>query len=508
MVAAYYKVLVKRCPTCKVLPASLLDNKNIVPWTESLRRAIRKLRLPEPRLWGLHNYSDVNFLRDGSTRRITRAIKGRSGSPSPAASSTRRARRPRASPRRQVRGARRHVHARPDADAQPADRARLLLQLEGLRRAGQLGLGPRRRRRHAAARRTTCWPTIWRPRGSSPSARRRRSRQRPAYRPVRRACPRSRASTAPRVRSRRRSPRRCSVSSTRAFRASADVKAAGRRDLPPARAAAPVMSAFRGRTGRHGDLGRQDTRARSRRARRQARARLRRRRGRRRHDPSACSSGRVPYYPAYYFPLDDVRTDLLQPDGRRRPLAEPRRRGARYSIGAGGKRDRGRGAALRDSPIPELRDLIRLDWDAMDAWFEEDEEVFTHPRDPYTRVDILPSSRHVRVEVDGVTIAESTRAADPVRDRPAAALLPAQDRTSAWTCSMPTEHRDPLPVQGAGRVLVGPRRRRAPRGPRVVVPDAAAREPEGRGPGRLLQREASTSTSTACSRSGPSTKFS
>ena len=43
----------------------------------------------------------------------------------------------------------------------------------------------------------------------------------------------------------------------------------------------------------------------------------------------------------------------------------------------------------------------------MDAWFEEDEEVFTHPRDPYTRVDILASTRHVRVEVDGVTVAES-----------------------------------------------------------------------------------------------------
>jgi uncharacterized protein (DUF427 family) len=43
----------------------------------------------------------------------------------------------------------------------------------------------------------------------------------------------------------------------------------------------------------------------------------------------------------------------------------------------------------------------------MDAWFEEDEEVFTHPRDPYTRVDILPSSRHVRVELDGVVVAES-----------------------------------------------------------------------------------------------------
>jgi uncharacterized protein (DUF427 family) len=49
--------------------------------------------------------------------------------------------------------------------------------------------------------------------------------------------------------------------------------------------------------------------------------------------------------------------------------------------------------------------LIRLEWVAIDAWFEEDEELFTHPRDPHTRVDILPSSRHV--EVHGVTIAES-----------------------------------------------------------------------------------------------------
>jgi uncharacterized protein (DUF427 family) len=45
----------------------------------------------------------------------------------------------------------------------------------------------------------------------------------------------------------------------------------------------------------------------------------------------------------------------------------------------------------------------------MDAWFEEDEQVFTHPRDPYTRVDILPSSRHIRIEVEGVTVAESSK---------------------------------------------------------------------------------------------------
>ena len=43
----------------------------------------------------------------------------------------------------------------------------------------------------------------------------------------------------------------------------------------------------------------------------------------------------------------------------------------------------------------------------MDEWLEEDEPVYTHPRDPYTRVDILASSRHVRVDVDGVTVADS-----------------------------------------------------------------------------------------------------
>jgi len=109
-----------------------------------------------------------------------------------------------------------------------------------------------------------------------------------------------------------------------------------------------------------------------------------------------------PYYPAYYIPVDDVRTELLEPDGGV-DHSPSRGDGRTFSVKGVGR------AAVRfeDSPIPELRDTIRLDWSAMDAWFEEDEEVFTHPRDPYTRVDILASSRHVRVEVGGATIAES-----------------------------------------------------------------------------------------------------
>jgi uncharacterized protein (DUF427 family) len=114
-----------------------------------------------------------------------------------------------------------------------------------------------------------------------------------------------------------------------------------------------------------------------------------------------------PYYPAYYFPIDDVRVDLLEEDGVTH--SPSRGDGRTFTIRAGGKE--APAAALRydDSPFEQLRDAIRLEWDAMDAWFEEDEQVFTHPRDPYTRVDILPSSRHVRVEVDGVTIAETSK---------------------------------------------------------------------------------------------------
>lgn len=57
---------------------------------------------------------------------------------------------------------------------------------------------------------------------------------------------------------------------------------------------------------------------------------------------------------------------------------------------------------------PSLPGHVRLDWDAVDAWFEEDEEIFVHPRNPYVRVDALRSSRTVRVELDGVVLADST----------------------------------------------------------------------------------------------------
>jgi uncharacterized protein (DUF427 family) len=59
---------------------------------------------------------------------------------------------------------------------------------------------------------------------------------------------------------------------------------------------------------------------------------------------------------------------------------------------------------------PPIKDLIAFYWDRMDRWLEEDEEVVVHPRDPYHRIDILRSDRHVRVSRDGRLLAETKRA--------------------------------------------------------------------------------------------------
>jgi uncharacterized protein (DUF427 family) len=62
---------------------------------------------------------------------------------------------------------------------------------------------------------------------------------------------------------------------------------------------------------------------------------------------------------------------------------------------------------VRHFDDPELDGYITLAWDALEHWYEEDEEVFVHPRDPFVRVDALHSSRHVRVERDGEVLADS-----------------------------------------------------------------------------------------------------
>ncbi|MGW4965633.1 DUF427 domain-containing protein [Nonomuraea sp. NPDC004186] len=106
--------------------------------------------------------------------------------------------------------------------------------------------------------------------------------------------------------------------------------------------------------------------------------------------------------PGYAFPARDVRTDLL------RDVGEPP--GVRYDLAVGD-------ALVRDAAwrYPELPDHIVFAWFrhpdvVLDHWYEEEEEIFVHPRDPYKRVDPIPSSRHVVVEIGGQVVADTRHA--------------------------------------------------------------------------------------------------
>lgn len=115
----------------------------------------------------------------------------------------------------------------------------------------------------------------------------------------------------------------------------------------------------------------------------------------------------VPYYPTYYFPEADVNMESFVDSGETKN-SPSRGVATLYQVKAGGKEGSAYGYA--EPKIEELTGHSAFKWNSMDHWFEEDEEVYTHARDPYTRIDILPSSRRVRVELDGVTIADTTNA--------------------------------------------------------------------------------------------------
>ena len=59
-------------------------------------------------------------------------------------------------------------------------------------------------------------------------------------------------------------------------------------------------------------------------------------------------------------------------------------------------------------PVPGLDGYVSFAWDEIDAWFEEDEQVFVHVRDPYSRIDVLETTSCIRVSVEGETLAQGT----------------------------------------------------------------------------------------------------
>jgi uncharacterized protein (DUF427 family) len=112
--------------------------------------------------------------------------------------------------------------------------------------------------------------------------------------------------------------------------------------------------------------------------------------------------------PVYWFPTSDVRMDLL---ASKEPAVGAASGSVHWRSNTGGRVADNLAWSYAE-PSAELAPLnghIAFHWNAIDAWYEEDEEVFVHPRNPYTRVDTVHSSRHVRVKVDGQVVAETNR---------------------------------------------------------------------------------------------------
>ena len=113
-----------------------------------------------------------------------------------------------------------------------------------------------------------------------------------------------------------------------------------------------------------------------------------------------------PHYPHYYVPWSDVRSELFVASDTT-SHSTSRGEARHHTIKAGGREAVDAAWDYPEPKIEELRDHLRFDWDALDHWFEEDEEVIVHARNPFHRVDILASSRHAKVVIGGVTVAES-----------------------------------------------------------------------------------------------------
>jgi uncharacterized protein (DUF427 family) len=128
--------------------------------------------------------------------------------------------------------------------------------------------------------------------------------------------------------------------------------------------------------------------------------------------------------PSYAVPEEDIHAELAPaaeadgasdlPDGPRFgerrvydpsiPFACHTADGERLDLALGDERRRDAGFRPAD---PALEGYVILEFGAFDAWFEEDERNVSHPRDPFHRIDIVHSSRHVRVERDETVLAES-----------------------------------------------------------------------------------------------------
>ncbi len=111
----------------------------------------------------------------------------------------------------------------------------------------------------------------------------------------------------------------------------------------------------------------------------------------------------------YFFPREDVNMDWLEPSeqSHTRKLGKTRN----WTVKVEDRKAEGAAWQYIDPPSNghDVEGYVTFDWDSMDEWYEEDEPITVHPRDPYTRIDMLQSSRNVGIVIAGETIAESNR---------------------------------------------------------------------------------------------------
>ena len=116
------------------------------------------------------------------------------------------------------------------------------------------------------------------------------------------------------------------------------------------------------------------------------------------------------HLPLYFFPETDVQADFLQSSDHT-SQSDFKGQGKYWHVHVGDRIAENAAFAFGNPPGngPNFENFIAFAWNKMDAWFEEDEEVLYYARDPYKRVEILYSSRQVRVEVEGLAVAETRR---------------------------------------------------------------------------------------------------
>jgi len=117
------------------------------------------------------------------------------------------------------------------------------------------------------------------------------------------------------------------------------------------------------------------------------------------------------HLPVYYFPREDVRMDLLEPTEHRTQC--PHKGEASYWTIRVGRREVPNAVWSYEQPLEPVAHMagwMSVYWHLADEWFAEDAQLQGHPRDPYHRIDIYPTTRHVRVSLDGEVLADSRRA--------------------------------------------------------------------------------------------------